>query len=147
MNSASTSRALIVAIGGLGLLLSLAGCGSNGAGAATPAPTVTVTATATPTPAATAAAPSPDDPIDAFGAWDACAVLGLAEYAAQNPGSELRPYDPAHPPTRNADGTFQAIASFTLPTPVEGANSIVAICTIGGTLGHPTLVNWTLKDV
>lgn len=150
MNRRSTSRALTMAAGGLCALVVLTGCAGAGAGAtastpattvATPAPTATVTATPAPV------TPSPDDPIDAMGAWTACAVLGLAEYAGENPGSELRPYDPANPPTKNADGTFQAYAGFTFSKPVDGASSVVAICTIGGTLGHPTLVSWLLKDV
>lgn len=150
MNRRSTSHALAMAVGALCALVVLTGCSGAGGEAtasvrsttvATPAPTVTVTATPAPV------TPSPDDPIDAMGAWTACAVLGLAEYAGRTPGSELRPYDPAHPPTKNADGTFEAHAAFTFPEPVEGASSMVAICTIGGTLGHPTLVSWLLKDV
>lgn len=74
-------------------------------------------------------------------------MLGLADYVAQNPGAALRPYDASVPPTKNADGSFQAIASFSLPQPVAGAKSIVYICTIGGTLGNPTLLNVTTKDV
>lgn len=144
MNRTSTSRALAVVVGGLSALIALSGCAGAGSGATTPAATPASTVTVTAAPAATA---SPDDPIDALGAWTACAVLGQAEYAAANPGSELRPYDPAHPPTKNADGTFQAVASYSLPTLVEGAKSMLVICTIGGTLGHPTLVHWLLKDV
>jgi len=74
-------------------------------------------------------------------------VLGLENYVAQNPGAALHPYDASVPPTKNPDGSFQAIASFSLPQPVEGAKSIVYICTIGGTLGNPTLLNVTTKDV
>ena len=101
MNRRSTSRALATAVGALCALVVLTGCSGAGGEAtasvrsttvATPAPTVTVTATPAPV------TPSPDDPIDAMGAWTACAVLGLAEYAGENPGSELRPYDPANPP-------------------------------------------------
>ncbi|MFJ8895155.1 hypothetical protein ACIRCZ_11245 [Leifsonia sp. NPDC102414] len=103
------------------------------------------TATPARTPAPRAA--SPDDPVDALTAWHACAVLGLANYAADNPGSTLIPYDPSHPPTRNADGTYQAYAAFPLPHPTEGAKSVLIICTIGGTLGDPTLVSWLAKDI
>ncbi|MFF1574200.1 hypothetical protein ACFVWR_15770 [Leifsonia sp. NPDC058292] len=139
----AASAAVLTALAAAG---ALAGCAASGSvSASTPAPTVTVTATATPAPVKVPA--SPDDPIDALTAWHACAVLGLANYAADHPGSELRPYDPANGATKNPDGTYQAIAGFSLPQPVDGTGSIVAICTIGGTLGAPKLVSWTLKDI
>lgn len=117
----------------------------------------TSTATATPTPeerdtptvipAPVTPTASPDDPIDALGAWQACADVGVANYAAQNPGAQMQPYDPDHPPTRNDDGTYQAIVAFVPPQPLPGVRSIIAICTVGGTRGDPTVLDWILKDI
>lgn len=131
---------------GLTVLLvgALSACTSSQADTPSPVPTVTITTTATPPPAVT----SPDDPVDALAAWHACAVLGEQEYLAKTSGAKLVPYDPAKAPTKNADGTFQAIVAFTPPPgPHDGYAGIVAICTIGGTLGSPTLVHFTMKDV
>lgn len=129
------------------LALALAGCGAAaGAGSVpTVTTTATVTATATATPSPVAA--SPDDPIDAQAAWTACAVLAQAEYGEQAPNAKLRPYDPSQAPTKNADGTWQAIVGFPIDPPVEGAASVVVICQIGGTLGDPSLIRWTAKDI
>lgn len=141
-------RALAAAgAGALAIAAGISGCSIGAAGdppASVPTPTVTVTTTATPAPAA----PSPDDPIDAMTAWTACAVLGQAQYVNQTPGSELRPYDPTHPPTNNADGSWNVIVSMAPPPGVhEGYASIVALCDISGSLGAPKLLRWTLKDI
>ncbi|WP_085370552.1 hypothetical protein [Leifsonia sp. NCR5] len=146
----STARAALAASAVvLAVLGALSGCaGSAPATSHDPSASAISASTSTgttPTPAP--AALSPNDPIDALTAWHACAVLGLENYVAQNPGAALHPYDASVPPTKNPDGSFQAIASFSLPKPVEGAKSIVYICTIGGTLGNPTLLNVTTKDV
>ena len=126
--------------------LSLAGCAGSPAASPSPLPTVTVTATATATP--TPAAASPDDPMTPLAAWTACAVLGAQEYLVQNPGTELRPYDGTPLPTRNPDGSYQAIVAMTLPAGAhDGVASNVAICDIGGTLGSPKLLHFVLKDV
>ncbi|MGJ4845015.1 hypothetical protein [Leifsonia sp. Le1] len=148
----STSRqALAASTVVLAVLGALSGCAGSRPAASHEASASAIDASTststTPAPTPTPATPSPDDPIDALTAWHACAVLGLENYVAQNPGAALHPYDASVPPTKNPDGSFQAIASFSLPQPVEGAKSIVYICTIGGTLGNPTLLNVTTKDV
>ncbi|WP_271175164.1 hypothetical protein [Leifsonia poae] len=130
--------------------LSLAGCAGSPAASPSPAPTVTVTATATATVTATPApvAASPDDAMTPLAAWTACAVLGAHEYLAQAPSTELRPYNAAQPPTKNPDGSYQAIVGMTLPPGThEGVGNVIAVCTIGGTLGTPTLIDFTLKDI
>ncbi|WP_426516857.1 hypothetical protein ACPPVQ_19055 [Diaminobutyricibacter sp. McL0618] len=142
----NTGFALLGA-GALLLAAALSGCSAAAAGdppASAPTPTVTVTMTATPAPST----PSPDDPIDAATAWAACAVLGQAEYINQTPGSTLRPYDPKQPPTKNADGSWSVTVSMAPPPGThDGFASIVALCDIKGTLGAPTLIRWTLKDI
>lgn len=144
----STARAALAASAVvLAVLGALSGCAGSAPAAFHDPSASAIGASTSTTPTPTPAAPSPDDPIDALTAWHACAVLGLENYVAQNPGAALHPYDASVPSTRNADGSFQAIASFSLPKPVEGAKSIVYICTIGGTLGNPTLLNVTTKDV
>lgn len=150
-----TLTATIIGLAALGML---AGCATaapahpgqrnvaSAAGVSAPTPTVPQTLAGA-TGSSKPAEASPDDAIDALSAWHACAVLGLANYASNNPDAILQPFDAAHPPTRNADGSYEAIAAFPLPRSVAGAGSIVFICTIGGTLGNPTLVSWTSKDV
>ena len=129
--------------------VALTGCAASAASTPSPVPTVTVTttttATATPTPTPVQA--SPDDPMTALVAWTACAVLGAQEYLSQSPGTELRPYNPVDV-KENPDGTYQAMVGMTLPPGThEGVGSNVAICTIGGTLGAPKLISFTLKDI
>ena len=145
MASRMRSRA---SIAGAAIVVSaLAGCTGASGAPPTPGATVTVTATATVTPAATPtpAAAAPDDPVTPLAAWHACAVLGLREYLAQAEGAKLTPYDASKAPTRNEDGTYDAIVGFTPPPGTSGG--VVALCTIGGTLGQPTLVRFTLKDI
>lgn len=126
--------------------LALSGCAAGTGGVPTPTVTTTVTSTVTATPAPSTA--SPDDPLDAQTAWTACAVLAQEVYGNQNPQEEMRPYDPAHPPTqREDDGTWQAYVFYPLQPPVEGAGSMVVVCQLDGTLGSPKLVKWLMKDV
>lgn len=141
------TKVLMVAGVAAAMMTGLAGC-TAGSAAPTPAPTTTVTATATATVTATPApaAVSPGDPIDALTAWNACVVLSQAEYHPQA-GSEMRPYDPAHPPTKNADGSWRMIVGYLIVPEVEGAKSNIMICDIGGTLGAPKLVSWSMKDI
>lgn len=93
----------------------------------------------------TPATASPDDAVTPLAAWHACAVLGLQEYLTQAEGAKLGPYDDSRAPTRNPDGSYDAIVGFTPPPGVSGG--VVALCTIGGTLGQPTLLRFTLKDI
>jgi hypothetical protein len=137
------TKALMVAGVAAAMLTALAGCAADAAGS-TPAPTTTVTATVTATPGPTVV--SPDDPVDALTAWNACAVLSQAEYQP-TAVSEMRPYDPAHPPTKNPDGSWQVIVGYPIVPEVEGAKSNIMICDIAGTLGAPKLVHWTMKDI
>ena len=92
---------------------------------------------------------SPDDPIDAMTAWTACAVLGAG--AVRQPrrrALNCAPTTRTHPPTNNADGSWNVIVSMAPPPGVhEGYASIVALCDISGSLGAPKLLRWTLKDI
>jgi hypothetical protein len=137
------TKVLMVAGVAAAMMTGLAGCT---AGSAAPTTTVTATATATVTATPAPAAVSPGDPIDALTAWNACVVLSQAEYHPQA-GSEMRPYDPAHPPTKNADGSWRMIVGYLIVPEVEGAKSNIMICDIGGTLGAPKLVSWSMKDI
>ncbi|WP_431246913.1 hypothetical protein [Leifsonia xyli] len=104
---------------------------------------MTVTTTATPAPATA----SPDDPIDALTAWTACAVFAQDKYGAENPTQKMKPYDPAHPPTKTAAGNWQVEVAYPIDPPVTGAGSVVVICEIGGTNADPKLVHWATKDI
>ncbi|KRC46894.1 hypothetical protein ASE16_15995 [Leifsonia sp. Root227] len=142
--------ALIVSGGGVAYALSASvriGPSTVDVSTATATPTVNDRETPTVVPPPPVHSPSPDDPIDALGAWQACEAIGLANYAADNPGAIPQPFDPEHPPTQNDDGTYQAMVGFALPQPTQGAASIVVICTVGGTLGDPAVVSWTMKDI
>lgn len=142
--------ALLVSGGGVAYALNLPILtGRTALETSTPTSTPTISERDTPTvvPPPPVPSASPDDPIDAPGAWRACADIGLENYAADNPGAVLTPFDPSNPPTLNADGTYYAIAGFSLPQPTPGAQGKVVICTVGGTLGSPHVLSWTLKDV
>jgi hypothetical protein len=131
--------AVFAALLGVG---SLAACTSESPKPeATPTVTTTTTVTATPAPAAA----SPDDPIDALGAWTACAVLAQREYVNQQPESELRPYSDEQAPEPNGDGSFHAIVGVTPPPGTPGG--IVALCDVGGTRGNPVLTRFAMKDI
>ena len=124
-------------------LLVLAGCAA-GAGSG-PTPTVTVTSTVTATPAPATA--SPDDPLDAQTAWTSCAVLAQEVYGSQAPNAKMNPYNPEHPPKKQADGNWEVMIGYPIDPPVEGAGSVVVICHLGGTLGSPKLIDWATKDI
>lgn len=122
-------------------LLALSGCAGGVAVGDTPAPTVTTTVTATPSPA------SGDEPLDALSAWTACAVLAQEVYAKDEPTAKQMPYNPAHPPTQKADGSWQVTIGFPIVPPVQGAGSVIVICDLAGTKGEPKLLDWATKDV
>ncbi|SEA98159.1 hypothetical protein [Leifsonia sp. 21MFCrub1.1] len=136
-------KAVTLAAGAAASLLALAGCAAGAGDAPTPTVTVTSTVTATPAPATA----SPDDPLDALTAWTACAVLAQEVYGTQAPDAVMRPYDPAHPPTKRDDGTWDAVVAYPIQPPVEGAGSVIVDCQIGGTLGSPKLIHWVAKDI
>ncbi|MEV8214631.1 hypothetical protein [Leifsonia sp. NPDC077715] len=125
------------------LLLALSGCAGGAAVGTTPATTVTVTSTVTATPSPA----SGDEPLDALSAWTACAVLAQEVYAKDEPTAKQMPYDPAHPPTQNADGSWQVTIGFPIVPPVQGAGSVIVICHLAGTKGEPKLLEWATKDV
>ncbi|MGJ4845017.1 hypothetical protein [Leifsonia sp. Le1] len=112
---------------------------------ATPTPEERDTPTVIPAPVTPTV--SPDDPIDALGAWQACADVGVEHLKGDGPDPVLTPYDPADPPTRNDDGTYRAVVAFTPAVPTPGVGSIVTICTVGGTRGDPVILDWTTKDI
>jgi hypothetical protein len=125
------------------LALSLAGCAGGAALGSSPAPTVTVTSTVTATPAPATGS----EPLDGLSAWTACAVLAQEVYVKDAPTAKQMPYDPAHPPTQNADGTWRVTIGFPIDPPVEGAGSVVVICDLAGTKGAPKLIDWATKDI
>ena len=124
-------------------LLALSGCAGGTAAGSSPLPTTTVTATVTATPSPA----SGDEPLDALSAWTACAVLAQEVYAKDQPTAKQVPYDPAHPPTQDADGTWQVIVGFPIDPPVQGAASVIVACHLSGTKGEPKLLDWTTKDI
>jgi hypothetical protein len=147
-STALIAKTLMVGVAAA-MLTTVAGCAA-GSGAGTPAPTVTATTTVTASPAPATA--SPESPVDGVTAWHACAVLGAAEQARQSEQADSTipqpyPYDPTRPSTKNEDGSWRAIVGFAIVPEGQGAKSIVYSCDIGGTLGAPTLIHWTAKDI
>lgn len=128
-------------------LIALSGCAGGAAVGSSPAPTPTVTVTSTVTATPEPAVASPDDPLDALSVWTACAVLAHEVYGKDQPNETMLPYNPAHPPTKNADGTWEATVAYPINPPVEGAGSVIIICDLSGTKGAPKLIRWTGKDI
>jgi len=116
------------------IVVTLSGCSTA------PQPIVTVNAEPLPavTVTATPAAASGDTPIDALGAWTACAGF-LMTYTTLTKGSALLPGQNSYSP----DLVTQTGDSFKvqLVGPVGGRQFN---CTVGGTYGAPTISQWII---
>lgn len=109
--------------------------------------TASASPTATPTAAAEPSTPAADGPLDARSAWEACRVVAEREYVAKNPGSEISPFSDRTTLDTDGDGTTYVVVGASLPEPVDGAGSMLIICTMEGTANAPVVVKWSMKDV
>jgi hypothetical protein len=123
-------------------VVGLTGCAATPASptvtVTSPVPGPTVTITSTPRPAD----PQAGDPMNALVAWTVCRTLGYAGYLKDHPQSTVADYRPGTDSKPNGDGSFSATVGMT-----GDGGGVVSLCTIGGTLGAPTIMSWTMKDV
>lgn len=121
-------------------VLALSGCAPEPV-PPTPAPTVTVTTTPAPQPRAAS------DPLTTLDAWLACSSAVQGNYALDNAGTEMAPYD-ATMVSPGASGGFIVKVNFQPPggsttNAVPGAQGI---CTVGGTVGEPVIKEIAFTD-